>query len=168
MSKFLLGSAMLGLKNNRDEDWVEFVDKMGKEINIQGQRSIPYNQFSIKYFISGEHLKANEYNAIYLYQLSNGFMHGEDYPFESFNILDHKEIWVKWLQHYLNSDKIEQMAIKKDVLPKHFYHILYQYYMIKENMHWISEESKEEVQKIHDLDIPSTYFYTLKELINSL
>jgi hypothetical protein len=40
--------------------------------------------------------------------------------------------------------------------------------MIKENTHWISEPAKELVQKIHDLEMPSSYFYELKDLINSL
>ena len=40
--------------------------------------------------------------------------------------------------------------------------------MIKENTHWISEEAKAEVQKIHDLEVSSSYFYELRDLINSL
>jgi hypothetical protein len=54
------------------------------------------------------------------------------------------------------------------MLPKQFYQLLYQYYMIKENTHWISEEAKAEVQKIHDLEMPSSYFEELRALINSL
>jgi hypothetical protein len=40
--------------------------------------------------------------------------------------------------------------------------------MIKENTHQISDEAKINVQKIHDLEMPSSYFYELRELINSL
>jgi hypothetical protein len=40
--------------------------------------------------------------------------------------------------------------------------------MIKENTHQISDEAKINVQKIHDLEMPSSYFYELKDLINSL
>ena len=40
--------------------------------------------------------------------------------------------------------------------------------MIMENAHWISNEAKANVQKIHDLEMPSSYFYELRDLINNL
>jgi hypothetical protein len=40
--------------------------------------------------------------------------------------------------------------------------------MISRNTHWISGLEKAVVQKIHDLEMPSSYFYELKELINTL
>jgi hypothetical protein len=98
MRKFLFGSKMLGLINNRDEDWVVFVDKRGKEITNHEERSIPFYKTTLKHFIAGgEYLKEHEYNAVYLYQLSSGFLHGEDYPFNDFNIFNHKEVWIQWL-----------------------------------------------------------------------
>jgi hypothetical protein len=56
----------------------------------------------------------------------------------------------------------------KDILPKWFYHLAYQYNMIIEDTHWISDEAKVDVQKIHDFEMPSSYFYELREKINNL
>jgi hypothetical protein len=103
-----------------------------------------------------------------MYQISVGFHDDENYPFKEFNILEHKEVWIKWLKAYMNAEDTETWATTKDVLPKQFYHILYQYYMITENVHFISDEAKVDVQKIHDLEMPSSYFYELRDKINSL
>ena len=93
--KFLFGSKMLKLQNNRDEDWIQFVDKMGKEIVNSEERSIPFYKTTIQHFVIGERfMKDHLYNAGHLYQLSSGFDHGEDYPFNNFNILQHKSIWL--------------------------------------------------------------------------
>ena len=75
---------------------------------------------------------------------------------------------MRWLKAYINSEQANNLVLDVEVLPKVFYHLLYQYYMIKENTHWISDEAKKEVQKIHDLEVPAEYFEHLKELINSL
>jgi hypothetical protein len=40
--------------------------------------------------------------------------------------------------------------------------------MITEDVHFISEAAMVDVQKIHDLEMPASYFYELKEMINSL
>jgi hypothetical protein len=104
----------------------------------------------------------------FIYQISVGFHDDENYPFKDFNILEHKEVWIKWLKAYMNDKDTEEWALKNDILPKQFYHILYQYNMIKENVHFISDEAKVDVQKIHDLEMPKEYFYELRDKIDSL
>jgi hypothetical protein len=113
-------------------------------------------------------VEADIFKALFLFQLSAPFINDTDYPFNDFNIMEHKEVWVKWLKAYMNDETTEQRANKTDILPKTFYHILYQYNMITENVHFISDEAKVDVQKIHDLEMPSSYFYKLRDLINSL
>jgi hypothetical protein len=159
---------MLGLSNNRDEDWLTFVEDNAKTAREKGCKSIPFDQGIIDHFIKGKHIKPDPFNALFLYQLSTCFIKDTDYPFSNFNILEHKEVWKDWLKEYVNSENNESWAIKTDTLPKQFYHLLYQYHMIKENAHWISDSAKAEVQKIHDLKMPSSYFYELRDLINSL
>lgn len=166
--KKILGSRLLNLNNCRDEDAVILTDKRGKDIKEKGQRSISCKQTMIKHFTEGSNIKPDYYKAFSLYQLSAGFTDDTDYPFNYFNILEHKEVWKKWLKAYINSDKNEAWAIKTDILPKQFYHLLYQYNMIVEDTHWISDEAKVNVQKIHDLEMPSSYFYELRDLINLL
>ena len=166
--KYLVGSKLLKLTNNRDEDWITFVAEDSSVARKTGKHSISFYQTLIKLFSSGKNIKADPFKALYIYQLSNGFILEEDYPFKEFNILEHKKAWIDWLKAYTNAKSSEDWATKTEVLPKQFYHLLYQYYMIKENTHWISEEAKAEVQKIHDLEVPSSYFYELQGLINSL
>lgn len=166
--KYMLGSKMLKLKNARDEDWVSFVESEGKDITEIGYRSLPCERTILKHFINGKNIKPDHYKAVILYQLSAGFIDDAEYPFKDFNILEHKEVWKQWLKAYINEEKNETWATKTDILPKQFYHLLYQYNMIVEDTHWISDEAKADVQKIHDLEMPSSYFYELRGLINQL
>lgn len=154
--------------NNRDEDLVTFVDECSKDATAKKCQSIPFYKRIKECFIKGEYINKNPYYALFMYQISVGFHDDADYPFKEFNILEHKEVWIKWLKAYMNAEDTETWATTKDVLPKQFYHILYQYYMITENVHFISEEAKVDVQKIHDFEMPKEYFYTLKDIINSL
>ena len=116
-----------------------------------------------KHFIS----KDDFYASWGLFQLSNGFHAGPDYELSDFNIFDHKDTWISCLKGYINSIDHDEIA-SKTILPKWYYQYVYQYYMIKENQHYISEEAKAEVQKIHDLEVPGSYIYHIKDLINSL
>ncbi len=166
--KYLFGSKMLKLNNNRDEDWLTFIDENAKIAREKGCKSIPFYKAMHDCFIRGAYIQQDPYNALYLYQMSIGFHNEEDYYFKDFNILEHKEVWIKWLKAYMNAEEIEQKAFKQDTLLKTFYHILYQYNMIVEDTHWISDEAKVDVQKIHDLEMPSSYFYELRDKINSL
>ena len=166
--KYLFGSKMLKLENAHDEDWLIFVDCKGKEAAAMGCRSIPLYKAVIGHFNKGKNIKRDYHKAVILYQLSVGFINDADYPFKDFNILEHKEVWNKWLKAYINHAETESLATKTDTLPKQFYHLLYQYHMIIENIHFISDEAKVNVQKIHDLEMPSSYFYELRDLINSL
>ena len=166
--KYLFGSKMLQLNNARDEDWLAFVNQRGATIKDKNSRSIPFYKTIIKHFTMGSNVSADSFKASFLFQLSAPFINDENYPFNDFNILEHKEVWKQWLKAYMNDETTEQWANKTDILPKQFYHILYQYNMIIENVHFISNEAKVNVQKIHDLEMPSSYFTELKHLVNSL
>ena len=166
--KFVLGSKMLRMNNPRDIDEVTFVDKPSWQVRERGKISIPFFRMIMDSFICGENEADDHYKASYIYQLSAPFIEDENYPFKDFNILEHKDVWVEQLRGYMNHPATEEMAMKGDVLPKTFYHILYQYNMIVENVHLISDEARVNVQKIHDLEMPSSYFYELRELINNL
>ncbi len=166
--RYLFGSKMLGLNNCRDEDWLTFLDVKSSELTQKGERSIPFYNAIISNFMNGKNASADPFKALILYQFSCGFHREEDFIFKYFDIFEHKMVWIECLKSYINSEKAEQFAFSKNELPKKFYHILYQYYMIMENTHWISDAAKVDVQKIHDLEMPSSYFYELRDLINSL
>lgn len=116
----------------------------------------------------GKNKADDKFRALYLYQLSAPFIEDENYPFNFFNILEHKKVWIEQLKGYINLPKVEEWGTRYETLPKQFYHLLYQYYMITEGVHFISEAAMVDVQKIHDLEMPSSYFYTLRDLINGL
>lgn len=166
--KYLFGSKMLKLKNNRDEDWQIFIPDHPDGERKRGYRSIKFFNIFIEDFKKGKNQPEDFYKSCFLYQLSGGFHEEENYPFKDFNILEHKDVWIKQLKGYMNLPETEEKALKDDILPKTFYHILYQYNMIIEGIHFISEEAKTDVQKIHDFEIPSSYFCELRDLINSL
>lgn len=166
--KYLVGSKLLKLTNNRDEDWIVFTTEKSSVAQKTSSHSISFYQTLINHFTGNRKTKADPFKALYLYQLSNGFITDENYPFKDFNVLEHKAAWKSWLKAYVDSKATEAWAVRTEMLPKQFYQLLYQYYMIKENTHWISEEAKAEVQKIHDLEMPSSYFEELRALINSL
>lgn len=157
---------MLKLANCRDEDWFTFTDSLSLQEN--GCQSIAFYQTIINHFILGKNVPSDSYKATILYQLSNEFQNDSAYPFNSFNILEHRAVWIEHLKNFINLETTEQFAQSREKLPKQFYHLLYQYYMIVENAHWISEKAKVEVQKIHDLEMSPIYFYTLRDLINNL
>ena len=166
--KYLFGSKMLRLCNCRDEDWLTFVDKRGAEIKSSCERSIPFYKKRLERFMMGKNKPEETYKAVHLYQLSAPFIEDENYPFNFFNILEHKKVWIEQLKGYINLPKTEEWGTRYETLPKQFYHLLYQYYMITEGVHFISEAAMVDVQKIHDLEMPSSYFYTIRDLINGL
>lgn len=166
--KYVLGSKMLRMNNPRDVDEITFVDEPSWKVREHGKRSIPFVKMIIDSFTKGENNPTDFFKSLYIYQHSAPFIEDENYPFGDFNILEHKDVWVEQLRGHMNLTSTEEMATKKDILPKNFYHILYQYNMIVENAHWISDEARVNVQKIHDLEMPSSYFYELRELINNL
>lgn len=169
-NKYLLGSKMLKLNDARDEDWIEFVDLKQSEItNICAQRSIPAFRRMLARFGEGKYSTYSSTPHIIrtLYQLSREF-HDSNFPFNDFSIFENKQEWIACLKRYMSASENEEYALKNDILPKDFYHILYQYNMIIEDTVWISGKAKVNVQKIHDLEMPSSYFYELRDLINSL
>lgn len=169
--KYLFGSKMLKLNNCRDEDWITFVDEKSRDKvpKLYRYKRIPFYNTIVQHFTEGKNQPDDAYKSTYLFQLSCGFFEGdESYPFKHFNILEHKKVWIEQLKGYMNHSTTEQFALKGETLNKTFYHVLYQYYMIVENTHFISEEAKVDVQKIHDYKMPTSYFYELKDKINNL
>jgi hypothetical protein len=165
--KCLYGSKLLKLDNCSDKDYVIFVDTPKKYIDGVSTRNYPFYNKVVDNFIKGRNADGDPYKALFLYQSSKGFHEDPEYPF-NFNILECKNVWIKCLKTYINKPSVEQDIIKRTKLSKKFYHLLYQYHMILEDTHFISDEAKAEVQKIHDLEMPSSYFYELRDLINSL
>lgn len=165
-TKIIIGSACLKLEKQRDLDFLTIDTSIQKPIlgKVLTKKQVDW---CIKSYLNNSTTGFNPFSVCVLYMLSNGFHEETNYPFKYFNILAHSEIQRLQLQQYMNSYDTERLK-QQAILPKQFYHILYQYYMIIENTHWISEEAKAQVQKIHDYEVPAEYFYELRDLINSL
>ena len=166
--KYLFGSKLLRLKNCRDEDWVTFSELRPRKAMEIKCRSIPAQTFLINDFIKGDVRHPDVFKANYIFEMSVGFHDEDDYPFKSFNILEHRDAWIKNLKALINSEEFEREMTLGETLRKPCYKMLYQYYMISENEHFISDKARVNVQKIHDYEMPSSFFYELRELINSL
>lgn len=163
----LIGSKCLKIPNARDVDTLT--------VNLISTRSNPGEYIAKKHLDENISMFCkctadtyNPFSACVLYMLSNGFHESElNYPFRYFNLLNHPDAILHSIQTYLNNYNVVELE-KNSYLPKQFYHIVYQYYMILENTHWISDEGREIVQKIHDFQMPASYFYELKDLVNNL
>lgn len=164
----LFGSQLLKLDNCRDEDWCEYADvAQTAEVSSNSPRSIQATKDFLENFKRGAVPAGDNYSTLMVYQFSD-YWHKEEYPFAGFNIFEHQKEWIRHLKGFMNDENIERNALKKEKLQKEFYHIVYQYYMIKEQQFDISKEGRLLVQKIHDLEMPSLFFYELKKQINQL
>lgn len=159
MSKYLIGSKLLLLDNCRDEDWITL---------SEGSKKLRIHEKMIENFMKGKNYPGDSYKGRVLYQLSNGFYaDSAEAPFPHFNILEHKENWIQCIKSRFAFYDIDTIA-QLEILPKYFYHFIYQYYMIKENTHYISEEGKSIVQKVHDLEKPGYFIYIINDMIKEL
>lgn len=167
MDKYLIGSCFLQLDNCRDEDYLYFGEqKRSVALNLN-ESYMPKNFFKwyIEIFKNGNTQASDSFVIFTLYQFSQGWR--KDFPI-AFEIFDFQKQWVDALKKYINLPETEELVKQETFLLKKMYHIVYQYYMIKEQKYLISEEGKKVVQQIHDLTMPAEYFFEIKKLINSL
>ena len=166
MRKYLVGSKMLKLDNCRDTDYMYIKEE--NEVSDEKGRTVRFQNFIIESFIRTKDIKSDPCKSWLLYQVTTGFHEEDDYPFK-FDIRDYKDQWIKHLQAYLNDADVERRYTERgEILPKEMYHFEYQYHMILENKLWLDGEAKDVVQKIHDLEMPVSYFYELRDKINAL
>ena len=115
-NKFLFGSKMLRLNNCRDEDWIIFSNDMVEQydhkspchhINIQHEKKIIDN------FKTNNIISNSVYQALFLYQMSEGFHCNEsNFPIK-FNILQHKApVLLKSVQSAAFYKSFQSLAVK--------------------------------------------------------
>lgn len=162
--KILFGSQILRLRNPRDiDDFIFYEEPYQQKPSIIGRTKW------IECFKKGLTCPEDQSMVCWLYQYSGAFHENvENYPWIDFDIFEHKERWINQLKSFINLPSTEEFALSRKILHKRFYHLMYQYYMITENVYYISEEGMEYVQKIHDFEMPNSFFYELREKINSL
>lgn len=173
MNSYIVGSKMLGLENCHDVDRIYFGDaspnSMGEDhiviANVALIKSILLkfddpNRFSEDF---------NRPICVHYFQLSKCFHPEDDYPID-YDIRDHKDGWKQILKNHITHEEAEKYYILSDsgICRKNLYNIAYQYYMLLDDVVWVTGEHLEIIQKIHDLQMPAEYFYKLREQILAL
>lgn len=173
ISGYTVGSQMLGLSGCNDLDLIYFGEAPHRSVGSDHFIIMDLDQ------LKDVLLKFDEPNRFvrhfnrpicgYYYQYSKCFHPEADYPI-NWDVRDHKEGWKQLLKNHMTHKEAESYYILQDsgVCRKTLYNIAYQYYMLLDNVVWVTGEHLEIIQKIHDLQMPAEYFYKLREQILAL
>lgn len=169
---FLVGSRLLRMDNCGDTDYCYFSKiRLPKEYKVHKIPMVAKLMQNFPKYLKYRNAKGSTSTmsvSNYYYQYSKCFHPEEDWPI-TWDIRDYKEDWIKMLKNHINSEEAITQYIKgKTFIDKKFYNIAYQYFMIRDNTVYLEGESKQIVQKIHDRQMPISYFYEMRELINAL
>lgn len=174
MNKFLIGSKLLDLINNKDEDYIcltdeekfrkEFIDN--KEILYMPQNML-LSRLNFQLDDNYGHLRYYLYITSYQYDQN---IIGQDFPIK-YHYLEHKDQYMKLIDHII---KNKEFNFNKDITAdnrcctKIIYHIAYNIFILKNNSPIITEEQKAIIQKIHDLEMPIDYLDELEKTFKSI
>lgn len=167
ITKYLIGSQFLKLQNCKDTDYLLTGEQLST-VSLQKNESylpIDFFQWYVDFLKGDEEKTTDSFVFFTLYQFSQGWR--PDFPVK-FEMLDFKKKWIKLLQHFVNSEEATKRMLTGGKATKVFYHIAYQYYILKENTYQISEEGLSLVQHIHDFGMEEKDFFELKNMVNSL
>ena len=166
MEKYQVGSKLLGLENNKDNDFVVICE------DIVITRRIVENGEEIFYKTREELINTlnfnspNNYNTLYNYQYDRDII-GKDFPVD-YHILEHKNKLVIYLQKIVDNRLFNFNKLVTcnggNCSPK-IYHIAYNAFILKNNSPIITEGQKEIIQKIHDAKMPISYLDDLEKMI---
>ena len=169
--KYLIGSKLLGLTNEKDKDYMIISNKYDYKRISENDEDILYrSQENILYHLrfEGDYTK---HTFIYLvnYQYDREII-GPDFPIE-YHILDHKYKLINFLQWIVAN---KEMNFNKNLKFKHgncsklIFHIAYNAFILQNNSPIITPEQKAIIQKIHDRQMPVDYLDELAAIINNL
>lgn len=156
---YYVGSTILKLENVGDIDVVSFTDSTYEPIDvIKGKSnyhvlhvSCAQRKHAYKYLYKKSKFMS-EQMALYLYQYSNE-LHPES-NVRLFSLLECKEQWKEALFCFVKT----LPELTESTIPKKYYNIVYQYYIIQNNSFNLREEQMENVQKIHDSEMPTSFW----------
>ena len=169
---YLVGSRLLMLDNCRDTDYIYFdgIKQSSGNNCCYIKMNLPHVELILSQMGNpAKTLRSFNFPVCnYYYQFSSCFQ-PDDFPIK-WDIRDNKEAWKTLLKQHISNQKAVDKYINpsEGLCKKPLYNIAYQYFMIVDDAVWLSGEHKQIVQKIHDLEMPSDYFYELKEKILAL
>ena len=170
--KYLVGSTMLGLSNNRDKDYLVITDEYGDYKSVRNGEEdiicISYDTLVNRMEFKSDY-KTNAYFLILNYQFDKDII-GQDFPIE-YHILDYKKELIQLLKtiveyKLLNLNK--RVSIKGGLCSKWLYHIAYNVFIIQNNSTVLTSEQKETIQKIHDKEMLISFRDELIKMISKL
>lgn len=171
--KFLVGSKLLNLDNNRDIDYVIIADR-----DEWGLHKLPFDyhvwpeqdmldvfNFDIPDNVDYKRLKKMLVAYQYDYRIIK-----QDFPWH-FDILLIREKVKDFLKFVVEAQECNFSrnicAIKKRC-SKIIYHFAYNLFILQNNSIHLTREQKEIVQKIHDCQMPIEYLDELERMLNEL
>lgn len=170
--KYLTGSKMLGLTNNKDTDYICFVDIDGNE-NTE-DKTIDYIKTTMDRLQKTLHFERTGGDSIYRNQIYNyqydEFFMGKDFPI-NYHILDYREEYIRLLKDIVKNEDFnftKSAIFNNGICSKIIYHIAYGVFILENNSPEITPEQKAIVQKIHDRQMPIAYLDVLEEKIRNL
>jgi hypothetical protein len=169
--KYLIGSKILGLNNNKDIDYLIISEEYDyKRIPENGEdivhRSVEHINKYLNYDVP---YKRNCPLLLFNYQLDHTII-GQDFPIY-FDILEHKHNVVELLKYIKQNNEYnfnKRITFNKLYCCKNLYHLAYNLFILQNNSTQLTEEQKEIVQKIHDGLMPISYIDEMSKMIESL
>lgn len=174
--KYIIGSTLLGLNTSTSDKDVLNISN-DSSYTLLYNNGIDYHNRSvenIKYYMTFP----NENDLIiqlYNYQLDIDIIK-QDFPI-IYHILDYKEKLKRLLNLFIIqefsvfgkvSKGVYSRTMNRYVLPKIFYHIAYNLFILENNSVKLTDEQLKIVQKIHDKEMPVDYGEELKQRILNL
>lgn len=176
MKKYLVGSCLLGLKNNHDCDYISVVESddwtlYAREVK-NGEENWTLSSANIAKQMNFElPLDKNKGVRKYIvnYQLDKDII-GQDFPYE-YHILDRRGDYIRLLNYIVDN---QALNFKKNPHFNHgncskiIYHVAYTTFILENNSTTLTSEQKAIVQKIHDKEMSQDYLDVLAEKIREL
>jgi hypothetical protein len=169
--KYLIGSKLLGLNNNKDSDFLILSKEHDYKRVWENDEDVVYRSVEhINKFLTYDvDVQRHHPLLLFNYQLDHSII-GQDFPVY-FNILEHKDK-VKELLHCVVDNRLynfnKRITLNKLYCCKNLYHFAYNLFILMNNSTQLTEEQKEIIQKIHDGLMPISYIDEMKTMLNNL
>jgi hypothetical protein len=170
MSKYLIGSKLLGLDNNKDNDYLIISDEYDYKRKYENGEDVLYRSTENmqKFMMFDVDMKTNAGLLLLNYQLDKNII-GQNFPIE-YNLLDYRSQLIELLNMIVEYKLLNfsKRISSKGHCSKRLYHIAYNIFIIQNNSPIITEEQKAIIQKLHDRQMSITYIDELSEMIANL
>lgn len=175
MTKYLIGSCLLGLQSNHDCDYLKVVDTddstLYKRELINNEDVLTRSTANIVRYLNFELPLEKKTVRRYIvnYQLDKNII-GQDFSIE-YHILDRRSDYINLLNWIVDNEALNFRKIPQlnhGNCSKGIYHIAYTTFILENNSTTLTSEQKEIVQQIHDRRMSQDYLDVLQERIRNL